>query len=144
MNHSTLRAALGTALAAGLIAAPLAASTAFAVDAAPHAAGTSPIIINEAYLSGGSAGAAYKNKFIELYNASETAVSLSGWSIQYRSGAGTAAPNGVAALSGSIPAKGYYLIKGGTNSSTSTAADLPAADADAPGINPSGTTGTVI
>lgn len=144
MNHSTLRAALGTALAAGLIAAPLAAGTAFAVDAAPHAAGTSPIIINEAYLSGGSAGAAYKNKFVELYNASETTISLSGWSLQYRSSTGTSAPSGVAALSGSIPAKGYYLIKGGTNSGTSTAADLPVADVDATNLNPSGSAGTII
>jgi 5'-nucleotidase len=134
--------ALGTALSAGLIAAPLATVPASA-EVSP-AAGASPVVINEAYLSGGSAGAAYKNKFVELYNSSDAPVSLDGWSVQYRPGTGVAAPTGVSPLSGSIPAKGYFLVKGATNNGTSTAADLPAADVDASNFNPSGTNGTVI
>ncbi|MFJ6077770.1 ExeM/NucH family extracellular endonuclease [Pseudarthrobacter sp. NPDC092419] len=130
--------ALGAVLSAGLTAAPLAA-----VPGAT-AAGTSPVVINEAYLSGGSAGAAYKNKFVELYNSSDAPVSLDGWSIQYRSATGTSTPTGVAALAGTIPARGYFLIKASSNSSTSTAPELPAADVTATGFNPSGTTGTLI
>src|SRR5690606_2843989 len=52
--------AMTTAFALGfgaLIAAPASANT----------AGTG-VVINEAALSGGSAGAAFKNKFVELYN----------------------------------------------------------------------------
>ena len=92
MKHIPWKTALGTALSVGLIAAPLAAVPAFAVEVSP-AAGTSPVIINEAYLSGGSAGAAFKNKFVELYNTSDAPVSLDGWSLQYRSATGTAAPS---------------------------------------------------
>lgn len=140
MHHSPWKLALGTALSAGLIATPLAAVPAFAVDAAP--AGTSPVVINEAYLSGGSAGAAYKSKFVELYNTSDAAVSLAGWSVQYRSATGTAAPTSVAALTGSIPAKGHYLIKGGSNGTNG--ADLPTADLVATSLNFSGSAGTII
>jgi 5'-nucleotidase len=142
MNHSTLRAALGTALAAGLIAAPLAAIPAFAVDAAPAAAGTSPVVINEAYLSGGSAGAAYKNKFVELYNSSDSPVALDGWSLQYRSATGTTPPGSVAPLKGAIPAKGYYLIQGSSNGTGG--ADLPAADVVATNLNFQGQNGTIV
>jgi 5'-nucleotidase len=144
MKPTPWKTALGTALSAALIAAPLAAVPAYAAEVSPAAAGSSPVIINEAYLSGGSAGAAFKNKFVELYNTSDAPVSLDGWSLQYRNATGAAAPSALAALSGTIPARGYYLIKGGTNSSASTAADLPAADTTATGFNPSGTTGTIV
>ena len=69
MKITYWKTALGTALSAGLIAAPLTAVPAAALEVSPAAAGTSPVVINEVYLSGGSAGAAYKNKFVELYNA---------------------------------------------------------------------------
>ncbi len=142
MKYISWKTALGTALSAVIVAAPLAAAPAFAVETAPS--GTSPVVINEAYLSGGSSGAAFKNKFVELYNSSDAALSLEGWSLQYRSGTGAGAPSSVAALKGSIPAKGHYLVKGGTNSSASTAAELPPADVEATGFNPSGTTGTIV
>ncbi|MFF1254842.1 ExeM/NucH family extracellular endonuclease [Pseudarthrobacter sp. NPDC058329] len=137
--HTPWKLALGTALSAGLIA-PLAAIPA-AAEVSP-AAGTSPVVINEAYLSGGSTGAAYKNKFVELYNSSDAPVSLNGWSVQYRSAAGVAAPTTVAALTGSIPAKGHYLIQGSSNGGNG--AELPAPDLVATGLNLSGTTGTIV
>uniref|UniRef100_UPI0032169667 ExeM/NucH family extracellular endonuclease n=1 Tax=uncultured Arthrobacter sp. TaxID=114050 RepID=UPI0032169667 len=144
MKHIPWKTALGTALSVGLIAAPLAAVPAFAVEVSP-AAGTSPVIINEAYLSGGSAGAAYKNKFVELYNTSDAPVSLDGWSLQYRSATGLAAPSFTAPLTGSIPAKGYYLLKGGANGGTApVGAELPAADVTAAGFNPAGGGGTIV
>ena len=122
------------------MAAPLAAVPAAAEVSA--AAGTSPVVINEAYLSGGSSGAAYKNKFVELYNSSNAPVSLDGWSVQYRSATGTAAPSAVAALSGSIPAKGYYLVQGGSNGANG--ADLPAPDLVAGALNFGGSGGTIV
>jgi 5'-nucleotidase len=142
MKQTPWKSVLGTALSAALIAAPLAAAPAHAVEASPAATGTSPVVINEAYLSGGSSGAAFKNKFVELYNSSDTPVSLDGWSLQYRSATGTGAPSSVAALSGSIPAQGYYLLKGGSNGTAG--ADLPAADATATGFNPAGGGGTIV
>ena len=145
MHQKTWKLTLGTALSAGLIAAPLAAVPAVADSTAAEvsaAAGTSPVVINEAYLSGGSSGAAYKNKFVELYNTSDTPVSLDGWSVQYRSGSGTAAPTGVAALSGSIAAKGYYLVQGGTNGTNG--ADLPKPDLVAGALNFAGASGTIV
>ncbi|KQQ89972.1 ExeM/NucH family extracellular endonuclease [Arthrobacter sp. Leaf137] len=145
MHQTPWKLALGTALSAGLIAAPLTALPAVADSTAAEvsaAAGTSPVVINEAYLSGGSSGAAYKNKFVELYNSSDTPVSLDGWSVQYRAAGGTGAPSGVSALSGSIPAKGYYLVQGGSNGTNG--ADLPAPDLVAGGLNPSGTSGTIV
>ncbi|TQJ39724.1 5'-nucleotidase [Arthrobacter sp. SLBN-112] len=138
MHQTPWKLALGTALSAGLIAAPLTAVPAAAEVSA--AAGTSPVVINEAYLNGGSTGAAYKNKFVELYNSSDAPVSLDGWSVQYRSGTGTAAPTGVAALSGSIPAKGYYLVQGSSNGTNG--ADLPAPDLVAGALNFSGSSGS--
>ncbi|KRE81557.1 ExeM/NucH family extracellular endonuclease [Arthrobacter sp. Soil763] len=141
MKFTPWKTALGTALSAGLIA-PLAALPAAALEATPAAAGTSPVIINEAYLSGGSAGAAYKNKFVELHNTSDAPVSLDGWSIQYRSATGTAAPNNTAALTGTIPAGGYYLLEGGSNGTVG--ADLPTADTTAAGFNPAGGGGTIV
>src|SRR6478752_2406751 len=140
MHLNTWKLTLGTALSAGLIAAPLAAVPAAAEVSA--AAGTSPVVINEAYLSGGSSGAAYKNKFVELYNSSDAPVSLDGWSVQYRSATGTAAPSGVAALSGSIPAKGYYLVLGASNGTNG--ADLPAPDLVAGALNFGGSGGTIV
>ncbi|WP_458779534.1 ExeM/NucH family extracellular endonuclease [Arthrobacter sp. D3-16] len=145
MHQTPWKLALGTALSAGLIA-PFAALPAAADSAAEvsAAAGTSPVVINEAYLSGGSAGAAYKNKFVELYNSSDAPVSLDGWSVQYRAAAATAPPTSVAVLTGSIPAKGHYLIQGGTNNGGAAGADLPAPDLVATDINPSGSAGTLV
>jgi hypothetical protein len=83
-------------------------------------------------------------RFVELYNTSDAAVSLDGWSVQYRSSTGIAAPTSVAALTGSIPAKGHYLIKGGSNNGGVEGADLPAPDFVAPSLNFSGSAGTIV
>ena len=93
-----------------LVAAPLAVA-----PAAASVAGDS-VVISEVYLNGGSIGATFTNKFIELYNPTSEAVSLVGKSVQYRSATGAANPSGVIPLDGSIPAKGNYLIQGPANS----------------------------
>ena len=124
------------ALAVGLGAAPLAA--------APAAASTSgtDVVINEVYLSGGSAGAAYRNKFVELYNPGDAPVSLEGWSVQYRSGTGTGASNATLALRGTIAAHGYYLVQGGSNGANGQ--ELPSPDVASTSLNFSGSSGTII
>ena len=127
----------------GALAVTCAAALSFgSLVAAPANADTAGtgVVINEAYLSGGSAGAAFKNKFVELYNPTSAPISLDGMSLQYRSATGTAGFTGVAPLKGSIPAGGHYLVQG--NSNGANGAELPAADLVST-LAPSGTTGTL-
>ena len=74
------------------------------------------VMISQVYGGGGNAGAPYTHDFVELHNSGAAPVSLAGWSLQYASAAGTSWA-GSTALSGSIPAGGYFLVKlasGGT------------------------------
>ncbi|WP_241520171.1 ExeM/NucH family extracellular endonuclease [Bifidobacterium catulorum] len=121
-------------------AAVVPAQAASAADAATggNCAG---VVINEAYLSGGSNGAKYKNKFIELANTTDGDISLDGASLQYRSASGTGAANGIVNLTGTIKAKGYYVVK--ANSNGANGEELPNADLDAENLMPSGTKGTL-
>ncbi|MFB9165110.1 ExeM/NucH family extracellular endonuclease [Arthrobacter psychrochitiniphilus] len=156
------KAGLGAALAFGLAVAPLAISPALAnvapeptesaaelgtegnrAPAAPLAAlpAVPNVIINEAYLNGGSANASFKNKFVELYNPTNADINLSGWSLQYRSATGSVAPSGLTGLAGTIKANDYYLIKG--NSNGDKGLDLPPADADTGSLAFSGSAGTL-
>jgi|GEM_PF-582338 len=98
------------------------------------------VVISEIYGGGGNTGATFKNDFIELYNPDNTTVDLTGWSVQYlnATGTGTWAKTD---LTGSIPAKSFYLIQeaigaGGT-------VNLPTPDATGT-LTLSGTTGKVI
>ncbi|WP_158865747.1 ExeM/NucH family extracellular endonuclease [Leifsonia sp. AG29] len=138
---STRAGRLARAAAAAIAGAGLAAGALVATPALASTDGTG-VVINEAYLSGGSAGAAFTNKFVELYNPGDQGVSLTGWSLQYRSAGGTGASNGVVPLTGSIAAKGYYLVSGASNGTAGAA--LPAPDVASTSLNPSGTTGTLI
>jgi 5'-nucleotidase len=141
MHHAPSRAparrfttTLSAVLGAALLGSALVPAPAFAADA-PR------VVINEAYLKGGSANAPFKNKFVELYNAGDTTQDLSGWSLQYRPAAGTDAPSAAntQTLSGSIAPGGYYLI--GLPGNGTNGADLPTPDLTSTGLNPSGTTG---
>jgi 5'-nucleotidase len=85
----------------------------------------SPVVISEVYGGGGNSGATLKRDFIELYNNSDSAVDLSTWSVQYASSTGTTWTNKTN-LSGSIPAKGYFLIAQAPGAGGSV--DLPTPD----------------
>ncbi|WP_227468269.1 ExeM/NucH family extracellular endonuclease [Microbacterium sp. YJN-G] len=98
------------------------------------------VVISEAALSGGSSGAAFKNKFIELYNPTGADITLDGMSLQYRAAGTTTAFTGIAALSGVIPPGGYFLVQ--ANSNGTTGAALPTPDVVS-SLTPSGTTGTL-
>lgn len=79
--------------------------------AAPVATAVSPNVrISQVYGGAGSTGAVYNVDYVELFNFSDVAVSLAGWSVQYASSTGTfgallAFPAGT-----SIAPCGYYLI----------------------------------
>ncbi|MDD3191404.1 MAG: lamin tail domain-containing protein [Bacilli bacterium] len=102
-----------------------------ATDPVPGGA-DSHVVISQAYGGGGNTGATLKSDFIELYNPTNEAVDLTGWVLFYASLTGDFKNQadytyGVSVeLTGSIAAKGFYLIKmadgaGGT-------VDLPTPD----------------
>ena len=72
-------------------------------------ASVSGVVISQVYGGGGNAGSTFKNDFIELFNSSSSSVSLTGWSVQYASAAGTTWQ--VTQLSGSLAAGQYYLVQ---------------------------------
>ena len=90
-------------------------ATQLALTASASAAAPSHLVISEVYLNGGSTGATYKNKYVELYNPTATAVDVSTMSLQYRSATGTSGTSTTVPLTGSVPAHGYYLVQGAAN-----------------------------
>ncbi len=97
------------------------------------------VVISQVYGGGGNSGAPYRSDFIELHNTGTQAVSLSGWSVQYTSAAGSTWQR--TDLSGSIAPGGYYLVKQADGANTA-AAPLPTPDATGT-LAMSGTTGKV-
>ncbi|MFI8711882.1 chitobiase/beta-hexosaminidase C-terminal domain-containing protein [Brevibacillus brevis] len=96
------------------------------------------VVISEVYGGGGNSGALYKNDFIKLYNPTDTAVSVGGWSVQYASATGTTWQK--AGLTGSIAPYGFYLVQLAT--SGAVGGELPTPD-DSGTLNLSGTNGKV-
>lgn len=128
---------VGLAALAGLalVASPLVATSA---TAAPSG---DALVISEAFARGGSAGATYANRFVELYNPTDADIALAGLSLQYRSATGTANPTTTVALTGTVPAEGHFLIAGASNGANG--APLPAADQTAGGLNIAAAGGTL-
>ena len=83
-------------------------------------------VISEVYGGGGNAGARFRNDFIELYNPAPNPVVMNGWSVQYAS-ASAQFTGTKTVFSGTIPARGFFLIQEAQGSGGT--ADLPAPDA---------------
>jgi hypothetical protein len=100
------------------------------------------VIITEVYGGGGNSGAPYTNDFVELYNTTDNAVSVAGWSVQYFSATGTGTSGSVVVIPAgkSIPARTHYLIQ---CSGGATGAALPVPDVTG-SLNASSTAGKVI
>lgn len=76
----------------------------------PSPSADAKVVISQIYGGGGNAGAPLRNDFIEIFNAGNTAVTLSGWSVQYASATGTTWL--VTNLTGvSLSPGHYYLIQ---------------------------------
>ncbi|MEO6070893.1 MAG: lamin tail domain-containing protein, partial [Chitinophagaceae bacterium] len=88
-------------------------------------------VISQVYGGGGNVGATYTNDFIEIFNNTQTAINLTGYSVQYSPANSTAPTTNtfvlVAALSGIIQPGQYYLIQ--ANSSGPVGNALPTPDA---------------
>jgi uncharacterized protein len=100
---------------------------AFAAMLLPLASAQSGVVISQVYGGGGNSGATYTNDFIELFNPSSSAVTMTNWHIYYTSAAGTSWASNQTTFSGVIPAQGYFLIKEASQAAVGTA--LPTADA---------------
>ena len=131
------RGLVGT-LAVTLLASPLAISL-----AGTAAAASSTIVINEAYINGGSSGATYTNRFVELRNLTNADIdfAVAPMSLQYRAPGSTGNSTNVVALTGVIPAGGYYTILGASNGANGAA--VPGVDQTATGFNPGNAGGTI-
>jgi len=88
-------------------------------------ASSSGVVVSEVYGGGGNSGATFHNDFVELFNAGETAIDLSGWTVQYATAAGTTWQT--TPLSGTIAPSRYYLVQ--LASSGTVGGALPPADA---------------
>jgi hypothetical protein len=130
-----VRFLFGLGLAAGV------AAFVGALPASANPAGTG-LVISQVYGGGGNAGAPYTNDFVEVFNPTSAPISLSGYSIQYASatGTGTFGSNPVTALSGTLAAGQYYLVK---QAGGATGVPLPTSDA-AGTVNMSATAGKVV
>ncbi|MBK8903156.1 MAG: ExeM/NucH family extracellular endonuclease [Anaerolineaceae bacterium] len=91
----------------------------------PDVGGPIEVVISQVYGGGGNSGATLTHDFIELYNAGDDPVDISGWSVQYTSSSGTTWQ--VTSLSGTMAPGSYYLIQQAAGSGGS--APLPTPDA---------------
>ena len=91
----------------------------------PSPSASSGVVISQIFGGGGNAGAPLRNDFIEIFNASNVSVSLSGWSVQYASA--TASTWSVTPLTVTLLPGQYYLIQESSGGSNGVA--LPTADA---------------
>ncbi|MCI7455863.1 ExeM/NucH family extracellular endonuclease [Actinomyces urogenitalis] len=123
----------------GALAASVLALTGagLALPATAHAAPDgSGLVISEVYTSGGSAGAAYQDKFVELANPTGADLALEGLSLQYRSPKQSAPglASNTCALSGTVRAGSVFVIAVGK--SNGTAGQALSADATCAATNP--------
>ncbi len=117
----------------------------FVLTSASMSAQVNHLVISQVYGGGGNAGANYTNDFIEIFNPTGTAVSLTGWSVQYASSGSTSgtlsSTTANTALSGTIGPGKYFLISEASGGAVGSA--LPTPDVNGGLINMSGTNGKV-
>ncbi len=91
----------------------------------PTMAASPNIVISQIYGGGGNSGATYTNDFIELFNRGTSAVSITGWSVQYASASGTTWQT--TQLNGVLQPGQYYLVQEAAGAGGTT--PLPTPDA---------------
>jgi hypothetical protein len=87
--------------------------------------GSTGLVLSQVYGGGGNSGATYKNDFIEIFNKGSTAVTVTGWSVQYTSASGSSWSK--TNLNGTIQPGHYYLVQEAQGSGGTT--NLPTPDA---------------
>src|SRR5690606_30497321 len=90
------------------------------------------LVISQIYGAGGNSGAIYNRDYVELYNPTNSSISLEEYSLQYASSSG--AFNSKANLSGIVPPHSYFLIALGSGGSNGDALPSPDLTPTSPGI----------
>jgi predicted extracellular nuclease len=139
MRHiSRVRSRRALSTAAGLAVA--AAGLASVSPASANPAGTG-LVISEVYANGGSAGATYTNKYVELANPTGADIPLSGLSLQYRPATNTGNATTAVPLVGTVPAHGFFVVQGGSNGANGV--PVPNVDQTATAVNVAAGGGTL-
>jgi uncharacterized protein (TIGR02145 family) len=100
---------------------PLVAGTVAGISSS--GGGPGHLVISQIYGGGGNTSAPYTNDYVEIFNPTASSVTLTGWSVQYASAAGTTW--NTASLTGSISAYSYILVQFGTNGAVGSALPTP-------------------
>lgn len=87
---------------------------------------TKSLVISQVFGAGGLSGAPYSHDFVELYNPTDKAVSLEGWSIQYSPASNNRWNTGTVKLTGLMAPGSYFLIQ--LNGTEGVAKPLPTPD----------------
>ena len=84
------------------------------------------LVISQFYGGGGNSGALFTNDFVELFNPTNSSISLTGYSLQYASATGNNWSSNKMDLTGNVAAHSYFLVKlaGGANGAALPPADL--------------------
>src|SRR5262249_8770792 len=96
------------------------------------------ITISQLYGGGGNSGAPFNEDYVELFNPTNSSVTITGWSLQYASASGTSWTN-KQPLGGTIAPGEYYLVGLATGAN---GAAIPTPNISG-GINMSATTGKI-
>jgi uncharacterized protein (TIGR03437 family) len=83
------------------------------------------VLISQIYGGGGNSAATYRNDFIEIFNAGDSSMTLTGWSVQYASATGVSWSVTTLSSITLLPGQ-YYLIQ--QASAGVTGSSLPAPD----------------
>ena len=110
----SVRPALRRPLAALAVAATGLAPLVLAPPATASPGGDQ-VVISEVYASGGSSNSssAFQRDFVELSNPTSSPIDLGGTSLQYRPATNSSTPTLIQPLSGTVPAKGTFLVNEG-------------------------------
>ena len=101
-------------------------------------------MISQVYGGGQGAAAIYKNDFLEIFNPTNSEVSLAGWSVQYQPAGSTGNWSGKVNLSGAVQAHQYFLVQmSDATGSGGGALDLPTPDVLSTAVAMSATAGKV-
>ena len=114
------------------------ATALLAAVAVPSFASTSGVVISQVF---GGNGNTFASDYVELFNAGSSAVTMTNWSIQYSSAAGTGtfASNGVTTVNGTLSPGQHWLVQ----LATTSGAALPTPDSTG-NVNISATAGKVV
>ncbi len=115
-NTFSFVATVGVATTAGMKSLPIVISDAegrsFATSIALSVLSAGPpdhLVISQVYGGGGNSGATFTNDFVELYNPTAATVTVTGWTLQYSSAAGTSWTN-KQPIGGFIGPGEYFLV----------------------------------